>query len=63
MPGEPEYRFVRKEKYNPNFEDYFREEFPTNTIKRAGRIKFVNICTLIASHAIGACTYLVVTRL
>lgn len=63
VEGEPEYRINRKEKYNPNFEDYVREEIPTNTIKRAVRVTGVNVGTLIASHVTGPGSYMLVTRL
>jgi len=62
IEGEPEYRIQRKEIYNPHFEDYVKEELPTNPISRANRITGVNIGTLIASHDTGVGSYLVVTR-
>lgn len=62
-PSEPQYRVLRKERYNPNFEAYEKEEFPTNTIKRAGRVSAVNAGTLITSYATGPGSYLQVTRL
>lgn len=63
MEGKPEYRTIRNERYNPHFEDYLREEFPTVTIKRAKRITGVNVGTCLASHYVGAGTYFLVTRL
>jgi hypothetical protein len=60
---QPQYRIIRREKYNPNFEDYQREEIPTNTIKRSGRITGVGVGTRIASHSTGPGSYALVTRL
>lgn len=60
---EPQYRVVRKEKYDPNFERYWKEEFPTNTIKHAGRITAVDAGTLVTSYNTGPGSYLLVNRL
>jgi len=61
--NEPQVRILRTEKYNPNFEDYQKEEFPTNTIKRAVRIGGVAGGTLITSYSTGPGSYLLITRL
>jgi len=61
--SQPKYRIFRKEKYDPHFEDYFKEEFPTNSIKRAVRVTGVNVGTLITSYSTGPGSYLLVTRL
>ncbi|GAH60258.1 unnamed protein product [marine sediment metagenome] len=61
--NEPQVRILRKQRYNPNFEDYQKEEFPTNTIKRAGRIGGVDGGTLITSYSTGPGSYIQVTRL
>ena len=62
--GEPEYRIYRREVYDPSLEDYVREELPTKTIKRTGRLEgFVAGGTLIASHDIGPGSYWIITRL
>jgi len=63
MEGKPEVIINRNERYNPAAEDYLREEFPTVTIKRVGRVGGVGVGTCIASHFIGAGTYFLVTRL
>lgn len=61
--NDPQYRFIRKERFNPNFKAYEREEFPTNTIKRAGRVTGVAAGTLITSYATGPGSYILITRL
>ena len=61
--NEPKMRVNRKEKYDPNFERYMKEEFPTNTVKRAARITTVSAGTLITSYDTGPGSYLLVTRL
>lgn len=61
--NEPQVRILRKQRYNPNFEDYQKEEFPTNTIKRAVRIGGVAGGTLITSYSTGPGSYIQITRL
>lgn len=62
-PTEPQYRTIRKERFNPNFEAYEKEEFPTNPIKRSGRVTAKNAGTLITSYSTGPGSYILVTRL
>lgn len=57
-----EHRVMRTEKYNPNFETYQKEEFPTNTVKRAGRVTAKNVGTLLAKYSTGPGSYILVTR-
>lgn len=59
----PEVRVIRQEKYDPNFEDYQKVEFPTNTIKRAKRVTGVSPGTLITSYSTGPGSYIKVTRI
>lgn len=50
MEGDPEIILIRKEIYNPEIEDYEREEIPTETIKRFGRTRGT-ASTLMASYS------------
>jgi hypothetical protein len=62
-PSEPQYRTFRKERYNPNFEAYEKEEFPTNTVRRANRVTAKNTGTVITKYSTGPGSYIQITRL
>jgi len=61
--NDPQYRFIRNERFNPNFRDYQKEQFPTNTVKRAGRVTAVDAGTLITKYSTGPGSYIMITRL